>query len=212
MTSNQPTFLSSTEELISEIKNKKLIILVDDKDRENEGDLVFPAQWIQPNVINFMSHHARGLICVALDESYTKRLSLPQMVPENLNSSLNHTAFTVSVEAAEGVRTGISDADRTKTIQVLADTQSQPQDLIRPGHIFPIQARKKGVLERAGHTEASVDICRLAGCFPVAVICEMIAPDGRMARMEQLKAFSIKHQIQIGTIENLIAYRKKYRL
>ena len=199
--------LSPIEDILSDIKNKKMVILVDDENRENEGDLVFPAELITPEVINFMSSTARGLICAALDQEFTQRLALPQMIPENLNLSPNKTAFTVSVEAAQGVSTGISAADRSCTIRVLADKNSKPEDLIRPGHVFPIRAQKGGVLKRAGHTEASVDLCRLAGFNPAAVICEIMNPDGTMARLEELKTFSKTHKIKIGSIEDLIHYR-----
>lgn len=201
--------LSSVELIISDIKNKKMVIIVDDENRENEGDLVFPAQFISSEVINFMSQNARGLICVALDPDYIQRLNLPQMIQEEDNLSPHKTAFTVSVESAVGVSTGISAKDRAKTIQVLADPDSGPKDLIRPGHVFPIRAHKGGVLKRAGHTEASVDLCRLAGVYPVAVICEIINFDGTMARLDQLKIFSQEHKIKIGSIEDLIEYRVK---
>ena len=199
--------LSSIEEIIEEIKNKKMVIIVDDENRENEGDLVFPAQFVTAQVINFMSQEARGLICVSLDPEYVKRLNLPQMIQEEHNRSSHKTAFTVSVEAAYGVSTGISAQDRAKTISILSNPHSKPEDLIRPGHIFPIKAHKGGVLKRAGHTEASVDLCRLARLNPSAVICEMINPDGTMARLPQLKIFAKKHEIKIGSIEDLIAYR-----
>ncbi len=199
--------LSPIEVVIQEIKNKKMVCIVDDENRENEGDLVFPAQFIEPEIINFMSQQARGLICVALDDAYVQRLKLPQMIPETSNLSPNKTAFTVSVEAAHGVSTGISSADRTRTIQVLSDEKSQPEDLIKPGHVFPIRAQKGGVLKRAGHTEASVDLCRLAGLNPAAVICEIINSDGTMARLDELKKFTQKHQIHLGSIEDLIHYR-----
>ena len=195
-------------EIISELQNKRLIIIVDNESRENEGDLVFPAQFITPGIVNFMSLHARGLICVALDMESTQRLSLPQMVSKDENSSPQKTAFTLSVEAASGVTTGISAADRSRTIQVLAHPSSQSQDLVRPGHIFPIQAQENGVLQRAGHTEASVDLCQLGGLRPVAVICEIMNPDGTMARRGDLVEFSQKHNIKIGSIEDLIHYRK----
>ena len=201
--------LSSIQDIISEIKNKKMVIIVDDENRENEGDLVFPAQFIHPDIINFMSCKARGLICAALAPEIVRRLDLPQMIQEENNLSPNKTAFTVSVEAASGVSTGISAHDRALTIKVLSDVDSGPKDIIRPGHVFPIRAHKGGVLKRAGHTEASVDICRLAGLRPAAAICEIINPDGTMARMEQLKIFAQKHGIKIGSIEDLIEYRVK---
>ena len=202
--------MTTIPEIISEMKNKKLIILVDSKDRENEGDLVFPAQFITPQIVNFMALHARGLICVSLDKESAQRMGLPQMV-EN-NSSPQKTAFTVSVEAASGVSTGISAADRSRTIQVLSDPTSKPQDLARPGHIFPIQAQEGGVLKRAGHTEASVDLCQLSGLRSAAVICEIMNLDGTMARLPQLETFSKQHGIKIGSIEDLIHYKKQVTL
>ncbi len=199
--------LSSVEEIISELKNKKMVILVDDENRENEGDLVFPAEFASSEQVNFMSHYGKGLICVSLDSEIADRLHLPQMIPEDVNSSPNKTAFTVSVEAAYGVSTGISASDRARTIQILSSPESQPEDLTRPGHVFPIKAHKGGVLKRAGHTEASVDFCRLAGLRPSAVICEVINSDGTMARLNQLSVFAKKHQLKIGSIEDLIHYR-----
>lgn len=182
--------LSSIEEALQDLKKKKMVCIIDDENRENEGDLIFPAEFITPDVINFMSQEARGLICVALDDSYIQRLKLPQMVPETFNSSPNKTAFTVSVEAASGVSTGISAADRARTIQILADENSKPSDLIQPGPYFPDSISKRRGFKRAGHTEASVDLCRLAGLKPAAVICEIINPDGTMARLAQLQDFS----------------------
>ncbi len=199
--------LSSVEDIVSELKNKKMVILVDDENRENEGDLVFPAEFITPEQVNFMSHYGKGLICVSLDSEIVNRLQLPQMIPEDVNSSPNKTAFTVSVEAAYGISTGISAADRARTIQILSAPNSKPEDLTRPGHMFPIRAHKGGVLKRAGHTEASIDFCRLAGLRPSAVICEIINLDGTMARMDQLVAFAKEHQLKIGSIEDLIHYR-----
>lgn len=199
--------LSSVEEIVSELKSKKMVILVDDENRENEGDLVFPAEFVTAKQVNFMSHYGRGLICVSLDSEIVTRLQLPQMIPEDVNSSPNKTAFTVSVEAACGISTGISAGDRARTIQVLSSPKSKSEDLTRPGHVFPIRAHKGGVLKRAGHTEASIDFCRLAGLHPAAVICEIINPDGTMARMDQLIEFAKKHQLKIGSIEDLIHYR-----
>lgn len=201
--------LSSIKEIIGDLKNKKMVIIVDDEKRENEGDIVFPAQFISTEAVNFMSKKARGLICAALDPEWVSRLNLPQMVPEDQNCSPTKTAFTVSVGAASGISTGISSADRARTIQVLANPHSNSKDLIRPGHIFPIRARKGGVLKRAGHTEASVDLCRMAGLYPCAVICEVMNADGTMARLEQLKIFASEHNIKIGFIEDLIQYRVK---
>ena len=199
--------LSSVEDIVLELKNKKMVIIVDDENRENEGDLMFPAEYVTAEKVNFMSCYGRGLICVPLDSEMTTRLQLPQMVPESMNSSPSKTAFTVSVEAAYGISTGISAADRARTIQILASPSSTSKDLIRPGHVFPIKAHKGGVLKRAGHTEASVDFCRLAGLCPAAVICEIINLDGTMARMDQLRVFAKEHQLKIGSIEDLIHYR-----
>lgn len=202
--------ISSIEEIVTDLKNKKMVILIDDENRENEGDLIFPAEMITPEIVNFMSQNAKGLICVAISEEVASQLDLPQMISEQDNRSKNKTAFTVSVEAASGVTTGISAADRSRTIRVLANPQSTSKDLIRPGHIFPIRAQKGGVLKRAGHTEASVDLCKIAGLRPVAVICEIINQDGTMARLKQLKAFAHQHEIKIGTIEDLIQYRVEH--
>lgn len=199
--------LSPVEDIVSELKHKRMVIIVDDENRENEGDLVFPAEFVTAEQVNFMSRYGRGLICVSLDSETVHRLQLPQMIPEDVNSSPNKTAFTVSVEAAYGISTGISAADRARTIQILADPVSNPEDLTRPGHVFPIRAHKGGVLKRAGHTEASIDFCRLADLHPAAVICEIINPDGTMARMNQLIAFAKEHKLKIGSIEDLIHYR-----
>ncbi len=184
-----------------------MIIIVDDKNRENEGDLVLPADFVSAEAVNFMSLQARGLICVALTYEQTRHLGLNLMVDSEKNLSPNKTAFTVSVEASKGVSTGISSADRAKTIKVVSSPSSGPEDIISPGHVFPLRAQPGGVLKRAGHTEASVDLCRLAGLQPAAVICEIISPDGQMARLNELKKFSEKHKIKIGCIEDLIRYR-----
>lgn len=195
----------SVEEAISELKNGRMIILVDDEDRENEGDLVFPADLITPEIINFMVTHARGLVCLTLDEKIIKRLQLPMMTDRN--SSKYETAFTISIEAAEGVSSGISAADRAKTVRDAVNPNAKPEDLVMPGHIFPIRARKGGVLFRAGHTEGSVDLTRMAGFQPAAVICEIMNEDGSMARLPDLKAFAAKHQIKLASLADLIAYR-----
>ena len=200
----------SIPELIKELKAGRMIIIVDDENRENEGDLVLAADFVSPQAINFMSQEARGLICAAVTQEQVKRLSLSLMVDQRKNLSPNKTAFTVSVEAAKNISTGISSADRARTIKVVADPSSKPEDIISPGHVFPICAHKAGVLKRAGHTEASVDFCRLAGLNPSAVICEIINPDGSMARVPDLKLFSKKHQIKMGSIEALIRYRIRH--
>lgn len=198
---------NTVSELIADLKSGQMVIIVDDENRENEGDLVLPADCVDAEAINFMSLQARGLICVALTHEQVERLGLSLMVDHEKNLSPNKTAFTVSVEAASGISTGISAADRAQTIKVVAATTSGKTDIITPGHVFPIRSHKGGVLKRAGHTEASVDFCRLAGLNPAAVICEIINSDGSMARVPDLKKFSEEHNIKIGTIEDLIHYR-----
>ena len=198
---------NTVSELLEDLKLGKMVIIVDDENRENEGDLVLPADFVTPSAINFMSHQARGLICVALTAEQLDRLQLSLMVEPEKNRTPNKTAYTISVEAAEGITTGISSADRACTIQALTNPASTPEDIITPGHVFPIRSHKGGVLKRAGHTEASVDLCRLAGLTPAAVICEIVNPDGTMARAPDLKKFSAKHGIKTGTIEDLIRYR-----
>lgn len=199
--------LNTIPELIEDIKAGKPVILVDDEDRENEGDLIVAADYITPQLINFMAMEARGLICLSLTSEQIDRLQLPLMTKEDNNRSANRTAFTVSIEAAKGVSTGISAADRALTVKVAANPSATPQDVIVPGHIFPIRAQEGGVLKRAGHTEASIDLARLAGLNPAGVICEIMNPDGTMARMGSLIEFANKHSIKIGTIEALIKFR-----
>ena len=198
---------NTVPELIADLKSGKMVIIVDDENRENEGDLVLPADFVTASAVNFMSLKARGLICVALTYEQSERLGLSLMVDHERNLSPNKTAFTVSVEAAHGISTGISAADRARTIKVTANPASTKADIITPGHVFPIRSHKGGVLKRAGHTEAGVDLCRLAGLTPSAVICEIINPDGSMARQPDLKKFAEQHKIKIGTIEDLIRYR-----
>jgi 3,4-dihydroxy 2-butanone 4-phosphate synthase/GTP cyclohydrolase II len=200
-----PTF-SSVEDLIADIRLGRLVIIVDDEDRENEGDLVCAASKITPEAINFMATHGRGLICAPITQEAAERLGLPLMVRRNTES--HGTNFTVAVDAADGVTTGISAADRARTVQILANPLSEPRDLVRPGHILPLQAKQGGVLRRAGHTEASVDLARLAGLEPAGVICEILNEDGTMARLPQLLEFAEKHDLKIGTIEALIDYRR----
>lgn len=195
------------EELIEDIRQGKMVILVDDEDRENEGDIVLAADHVTPQAINFMASEARGLICLSLSAAQIERLKLPLMVRDDQNFSSNKTAFTVSIEASTGVTTGISAADRTRTIQVASNPEARATDVHMPGHIFPIRAQEGGVLRRAGHTEGSVDLAILAGCGPSAVICEVMNPDGTMARVPDLKAFAKKHDMKIGTIVDLIEYR-----
>jgi 3,4-dihydroxy 2-butanone 4-phosphate synthase / GTP cyclohydrolase II len=199
--------MNTISEIIEDINSGKMVILVDDENRENEGDLILAADFVTPQAINFMATEARGLICLSLSSEQIRRLELPLMVRDDNNLSPNKTAFTVSIEAATGVTTGISAADRSHTIRVAASPVAKASDVIRPGHIFPICAQNGGVLKRAGHTEASVDLARLAGLNPAAVICEIMNPDGSMARVDELKQFAKKHRIKIGTIEDLIKYR-----
>jgi 3,4-dihydroxy 2-butanone 4-phosphate synthase / GTP cyclohydrolase II len=199
-------YLSSADELIEEARNGRMFILVDDEDRENEGDLVVPAQFATPDAINFMARHARGLICLALAQKQVERLGLPLMSRQN--GTRHQTAFTVSIEAREGVTTGISAADRAKTIAVAIQSESTRDNITTPGHVFPLVAREGGTLVRAGHTEASVDIARKAGLNPSAVICEIMNDDGTMARLPDLVAFAQKHNLKLGTIADLIAYRR----
>lgn len=196
------------EEAVETIKAGKMIILIDDEDRENEGDLVMAAEFVTPESINFMSRHGCGLICVPMAEQLIDKLQLPMMT--STNKSPYGTAFTVSIEAAEGVSTGISAKDRAHTIKVAISPDSSADDIICPGHIFPLRARNKGVLERAGQTEGSVDLARLAGLTPAAVICEIINEDGTMSRRDELALFSEKYQIPMVTIKDLIEYRIRH--
>ncbi|MDF1826392.1 MAG: bifunctional 3,4-dihydroxy-2-butanone-4-phosphate synthase/GTP cyclohydrolase II [Verrucomicrobiales bacterium] len=198
---------SPIEDVIADIRQGKLVIIVDDKDRENEGDLICAAEKTTPEMINFMATHGRGLICTPILPAAAERLGLPLMVRRNTES--HGTNFTVAVDASEGVTTGISAADRAKTISILANPLSEPGDLVRPGHILPLQAVPGGVLRRAGHTEAAVDLARLAGLQEAGVICEILNEDGSMARLPELRKFAEKHQLKIGTIEALIEYRRK---
>ncbi len=199
--------ISSVEEIIEDARNGKMFILVDHEDRENEGDLVIPAQWATPDVINFMATHGRGLICLALTSQRIEELGLELMSTNN--SSRHETAFTVSIEAREGVTTGISAADRARTVSVAIDGTKGAQDIATPGHVFPLRAKDGGVLVRAGHTEAAVDVSRLAGLSAAGVICEIMNDDGSMARLPELVAFAQRHGLKIGTISDLIAYRRR---
>ncbi len=200
-------FLATIEEIIAEAKNGKMFILVDDENRENEGDLVIPAQFCDDKAVNFMAKEGRGLICLAMDEKRVRELNLPLMSLNN--QSRNKTAFTVSIEAKEGITTGISAFDRAKTIADAIDENKTSHDIVSPGHIFPLKAQNGGVLVRAGHTEAAVDISRLAGLKPSGVICEVMKDDGSMARMPDLIEFAKKHDLKIATIADLIEYRRK---
>jgi len=201
-------YKSSAEEIIEDARNGKMFVLVDDEDRENEGDLIIPAQMATPETINFMAKHGRGLICLAMSKERIDQLGL-SLLPQQ-NSSRLATAFTVSIEAREGVTTGISAPDRARTVAVAIDPSKGAADIATPGHVFPLVARDGGVLVRSGHTEASVDIARLAGLNPAGVICEIMNDDGTMARREDLVKFAQKHKLKIGTIADLIAYRRRH--
>jgi 3,4-dihydroxy 2-butanone 4-phosphate synthase/GTP cyclohydrolase II len=200
-------YIASAAEIIEEARAGRLFILVDDEDRENEGDLVIPAQFATPDAINFMAKHARGLICLAMTRNRCERLGLPLM--SQANGSRHETAFTVSIEAREGVTTGISAADRAHTVAVAINPELGREDIVSPGHVFPLMAREGGTLVRAGHTEAAVDIARLAGLIPAGVICEIMNDDGTMARLPDLVAFAQRHNLKLGTIADLIAHRRR---
>lgn len=201
-------FLSSTAEIVDDMRNGRMVVLVDAEHRENEGDLVIPAQMATPDAINFMAKHGRGLICLTLLQSRAQELGLDFMV--RTSAARERTAFTQSIEAREGVSTGISAYDRARTIATAIDATKGAADIVSPGHVFPLVAREGGTLIRAGHTEASVDLARLAGLYPAAVICEIMNEDGTMSRMPDLVPFAQRHGLKIGTIEDLIAYRLKH--
>lgn len=200
--------MNSVPEIIADFKIGKFVILVDDENRENEGDLILSAEFASPEAINFLAKEARGLICLAMTPSHVEQLKLPMMKSVHHQHGSTNTAFTYSIEASSGVTTGISAADRAHTVKVASQKNAQPQDIICPGHIFPLRAHPEGVLGRAGHTEASVDLAILSGLVPASVICEVINDDGTMARLKDLREFARKHQIKIGSIEDLIKYRK----
>ena len=208
MTPDYHNAVSSIEEIIEDARNGKMFILVDHEDRENEGDLVIPAQMATPDAINFMATHGRGLICLTLTSERIDQLGLQLMSTHN--SSRHETAFTISIEAREGVTTGISTHDRARTISVAIDASKTGADIATPGHVFPLRARNGGVLVRAGHTEAAVDVSRLAGLNPSGVICEIMNEDGTMSRLPELVSFAQKHGLKIGTIADLIAYRRRH--
>lgn len=209
LTDNDDTpVLVPIEEIINEARNGRMFVLVDDEDRENEGDLIIPAQMATPDAINFMATHGRGLICLALTKERVETLGLDLM--SRKNRTRHETAFTVAIEARVGVTTGISAADRARTISVAIDASKGADDIVTPGHVFPLVAREGGVLVRAGHTEAAVDISRLAGLNPSGAICEIMNEDGTMARFDDLMAFARKHNLKVGTIRDLIAYRRKH--
>ena len=207
--STQESFdISPVSEIVAELRAGRVVILVDEEDRENEGDLVMAADYVTPDAINFMVTHARGLVCLTLTEERCRQLGLSLMASSN--GSRFGTNFTLSIEAAEGVSTGISAADRARTIQAAVARDARPADIVQPGHIFPVQAVRGGVLVRAGHTEAGCDLTRLAGLTPAAVICEVLNPDGTMARLPDLKLFAQQHGLKIGTIADLIQYRSEH--
>ena len=199
--------LASVSEILAELKSGRMVVLVDEEDRENEGDLVLAAEYVTPEAINFMAKFGRGLICLTLTEARCRQLSLPLMVRDN--RSPHGTAFTLSIEAAEGVTTGISAHDRARTVQAAVARRAQPADIVQPGHIFPLMAQNGGVLVRAGHTEAGCDLAQLAGCEPAAVICEILKDDGTMARLPDLVEFAKTHNLKIGAIADLIHYRNE---
>jgi 3,4-dihydroxy 2-butanone 4-phosphate synthase/GTP cyclohydrolase II len=199
---------SPMEEIIEDVKAGKMVIVCDDEDRENEGDLTMAAELVTPENINFMATHGRGLICLPMAEEMLDRLEIPQMITHN--SSRMGTAFTVSIEAKDGVSTGISAADRAHTCRVAVDEATDPEDLVMPGHVFPLRARPGGVLQRAGQTEAAVDLSRLAGLKPAGVICEIMKADGTMARVPDLEKFSAEHGVKMVTVAQIIEYRRTY--
>lgn len=201
--------ISPTKDIIHDIKNGRMVILVDEEDRENEGDLLLAADFVTPETINFMATYGRGLICLTLTEAHCQQLNLPLMVSASTNRAPLGTNFTLSIEAAAGVSTGISAADRAHTIKVAANPNAGPEDIVQPGHIFPLMAQKGGVLSRAGHTEAGCDLASLAGLTPTSVICEILKGDGSMARLPELIEFAAKHQLKIGAIADLINYRSR---
>jgi len=200
--------ISPIEDVIEDIKQGKMIILVDDEDRENEGDLTMAAEKVTPEAINFMARHGRGLICLALSPEIIEQLKLPMMVSNN--TSPFNTAFTISIEAKKGVTTGISAADRALTILTAVAQNARPEDIVSPGHVFPLRSRKGGVLVRTGQTEGSVDLSRLAGLRPGAVICEVMNEDGSMSRLPDLEVFAAQHNLKIATTADLVAYRLRH--
>ena len=194
------------ESVVEDLRAGKMVVVVDDADRENEGDLIMAADRVTAAAVNFMAKHGRGLICVPTTGDRLKQLGVEQMVSQNRESF--RTDFQITVDAAKGITTGISAADRARTIQVMADPTAVPEDLVQPGHVFPLRARPGGVLQRAGHTEAAVDLVKLAGCRPIGVICEILSEDGSMARLPELRKFARKHKLKMATIEDLIKYRR----
>jgi len=197
---------NSIESAIADLRQGKMIIVVDDADRENEGDLIMAAQFVTPESVNFMAKHGRGLICVPTISERLQQLGIERMVRQNRETF--KTDFQISVDAARGITTGISAADRAQTIRIMAEPTAVPEELVQPGHVFPLRARPGGVLQRAGHTEAAVDLVKLAGCRPIAVICEIMSDDGSMARLPELRKFAKKHRLKISTIADLIHFRR----
>ena len=202
--------LNTVEELLEDIRQGKMVILMDDEDRENEGDLVMAAPMVRPEDINFMATNARGLICLTLNEQRCNQLELAMMVSGDNNNSSHSTPFTLSIEAAEGVTTGISAADRARTVQAAVASNARPDDIVQPGHIFPLKAQEGGVLSRAGHTEAGCDLAKMAGFEPAAVIVEIMNEDGTMARLPELRRVADKYNLKLVSIEDLVAYRMKH--
>lgn len=200
--------IAPTEEIVAELRNGRMVILVDEEDRENEGDLLIAAEHITPEAINFMVTHARGLVCLTITAARARQLGFSPMARDN--RSPYNTAFTVSIEAAEGVTTGISAHDRARTIQAAVARHARPEDIVQPGHIFPIIARDGGVLVRAGHTEAGCDLAQMAGLEPASVICEVLREDGTMARLPDLLGFAAQHGLKVGTITDLIQFRSRH--
>ena len=198
--------MNSTEELIKDIQKGRIVILMDDEKRENEGDLVVAASFVTPKILNFMLHKARGLTCLSITQKQADQLQLPLMVSKNRNKQ--QTAFTVTVDAAKGIQSGSSVFDRASTIEIVIDPKSTSEDILTPGHIFPLIAKDGGVLERPGHTEGSIDLVKLAGLYPAAVICEILKSNGEMARLPDLRAFAAAYNLKIGCIGDLISYRK----
>ncbi|MBV5299199.1 MAG: 3,4-dihydroxy-2-butanone-4-phosphate synthase [Rhodoferax sp.] len=207
MTSPNPVNISPVEDIVSDMRLGRMVILVDEEDRENEGDLLMAAEHVTPESVNFMARFGRGLICLTLTRAHCQRLQLPPMTTHN--GDKKGTAFTVSIEAAEGVTTGISAADRARTILAAVAKNAKAHDLVQPGHVFPLQAVEGGVLMRAGHTEAGCDLAGMAGCTPAAMICEIMNDDGTMARLPDLQLFAAEHGLKIGTIADLIAHRSR---
>ncbi|MDZ4143250.1 MAG: bifunctional 3,4-dihydroxy-2-butanone-4-phosphate synthase/GTP cyclohydrolase II [Burkholderiales bacterium] len=208
MNSPSPVLISPVEDIVAELRAGRMVVLIDEEDRENEGDLVLAADHVTADAINFMARFGRGLICLTLTREHCERLQLPPMATRN--GTRHATAFTVSIEAAEGVTTGISAADRARTVQAAVAPKAQADDLVQPGHVFPLQAVEGGVLMRAGHTEAGCDLAAMAGCSPAAVICEIMKDDGTMARLPDLQLFAATHGLKIGTIASLIEHRSRH--